>query len=335
MKVAVGTYTGNGTSQSITGLGALAGTATLSPALGGVIIKAPGSISSNDGNGVIRLGTMTGDKTKDIFSIDSVYSNVITSLDADGFSVGSGGRGNTNGRTYCYVAWEADDTDSSIGSYTGNGADNRVIPTGLDDHDLVIIVAEHVFTRPVWRTTLMSGDVTMTFENDANLTNCIEDQAAGDFEVGTDGFVNANAQTYHFAAFKISDVLNVLTWTGNGADNRSITGAGFQPTFAVVGRLDGDAVFHRFGGQVGDASQAFDWEAETNRIQAFESDGFQVGSADSVNKNGIAIWSFVMTDGESAPAVVESETAASAFLPVYGATQGGPHITSSPEMMVY
>lgn len=293
MNVKTGTYTGNGSTRSITGVG-------FDTSLGGVIIKGLGTPRS----GCIRTGSMAGDKTKDLFIFGATFTGGITSLDSDGFSLGTNGAVNANGATYYWVAWAADDVDSSIGTYTGNASDDRTIATGISDHDMILIYGENSSGAPVWRSTLMTGDQTMTFGNNANLTNSIQDQSAGDFEVGTGNDVNASGQTYHFAAFKDSTVFKVLTWTGNATDDRNITGVGFQPTCAFVGHFDAStstdrAVFCRFGAQAGDNSQALDWTAETNRIQNFISDGIQVGSAANVNKSSVSIWAFFMTDGQT------------------------------------
>ena len=70
--------------------------------------------------------------------------------------------------------------------------------------------------------------------------------------------VNRTGTTYHYVAWnEIPGKVDVGTYTGNGADNRNITGVGFQPDFVMVqtnsdrphgadgGALDGDGALDR------------------------------------------------------------------------------------------
>jgi hypothetical protein len=90
------------------------------------------------------------------------------------------------------------------------------------------------------------------------------------------------------------DALGAITKTGsyvgNGNDNRSITGVGFQPDFVmVIGNVAASAV-------VATAEMGLDKSKRLSAVQvlasnliqnASEADGFQIGSADEVNGNGI------------------------------------------------
>jgi hypothetical protein len=88
---------------------------------------------------------------------------------------------------------------------------------------------------------------------------------------------------------------------GNGSDNRSITGFGFQPDFALTQFPTlGVAAALRFKDQAGDSSFLIDATgANTNRIQAFETDGFQVGTNTAVNFNANTFFSFGFKEGNS------------------------------------
>ena len=89
---------------------------------------------------------------------------------------------------------------------------------------------------------------------------------------------------------KGSSYFNTVIWTGNGADNRSITGVGFQPD-TVWYKERNSAVSHRWVDAVRGSTKLLfpnnsDAEfTDTNELQAFESDGFQVGSDGSINGN--------------------------------------------------
>jgi len=82
------------------------------------------------------------------------------------------------------------------------------------------------------------------------------------------------------AAFKVG------TYTGDGLDDRNITGVGFDPTFVIVMRLDG-AVSIRFKtAAMGVDTKKAEGALNPNEIQAFITDGFQVGTDASVNNSG-------------------------------------------------
>ena len=75
---------------------------------------------------------------------------------------------------------------------------------------------------------------------------------------------------------------------GNGVDNRSVTGVGFQPDYVIVLSEDAKEPVHRSSAQTGDTTLYFnDKGPEANHIQALQADGFQVGNNDRVNKSGV------------------------------------------------
>jgi len=90
---------------------------------------------------------------------------------------------------------------------------------------------------------------------------------------------------------KPTDYFNTVLWTGNGADDRNITGVGFQPDLVWLKERTNTS-FHLLANSIiGATPHLFSNEnlAEitdtTNRLQAFQSDGFQVGSDGTVNQN--------------------------------------------------
>src|SRR5205809_152727 len=79
------------------------------------------------------------------------------------------------------------------------------------------------------------------------------------------------------------------SYTGNGVDNRSITGVGFTPDYVVVMAEGSKRAVQRSSAMTGDTSFQFDASGPTvNLIQAFNADGFQVGSDARVNTSGSA-----------------------------------------------
>jgi hypothetical protein len=92
--MATGSYTGNGTSQSISSLG-------FQPEV--VWIKA----DDTNYSGAMSTSTMGSNKTKTLEGTGTLHSGSITSLDSDGFSVGSGTDVNADTVTYYWTAFDA------------------------------------------------------------------------------------------------------------------------------------------------------------------------------------------------------------------------------------
>ena len=88
-----------------------------------------------------------------------------------------------------------------------------------------------------------------------------------------------------------SQYFNTAIWSGDGTDDRSITGVGFQPD-TVWYKERNNAVSHRWVDAVRgigkelyvDLSNA-EFSA-SNELQAYESDGFQIGNDVSINASG-------------------------------------------------
>lgn len=287
MNVKTGSYVGDGANpHAISGIG-------FQPAV--VIIKRKGASP-----GALRSSSVVTDLTKDLTVSGNMFAGGVVSFGADGFSVGADARVNTATETYFYLALQADAADLKVGTYTGNGLDDRSIPGVGFQPDFVIVY--RVDTRfAVWRSSDFATDFSLAFIN-GNAGNNIQALEADGFQVGTSADVNANLATYHYIAVKKkAGVFNTKTYTGNGADDRSLSGLGFQPTFVHTGRGDGGAPLPvaRFGAETGDASMRWNAAEATNFIQALEADGFQVGTDTSVNQNLIAYYAWAFKD--SAP----------------------------------
>ena len=85
---------------------------------------------------------------------------------------------------------------------------------------------------------------------------------------------------------KAGSDLAVGSYTGNAADNRSISGVGFQPDWLLTLGDGSNSVF-RPGTLAGDNSYRITGSVVIpNRVQALQPDGFQIGSNVDVNQNG-------------------------------------------------
>ena len=89
---------------------------------------------------------------------------------------------------------------------------------------------------------------------------------------------------------KPSDYFNTVLYTGDGNDDRSITGVGFQPDFLWIKERDqtrGHALQDSTRGAtkyIGTHTSSGE-NTNANGVQAFESDGFQLGTDSDINLN--------------------------------------------------
>ncbi len=274
IRVASGSYSGNGSdNRAITGVG-------FQPDV--VIVK------SDDNSGVaeIRTSTMAGDNTKPMTGATALASNLIQSLDANGFTLGSSNAVNRNGRAYHWVAMKSYTGHMALGSYTGNGASKSVTGLGFSPEYAIVLPAGA--QTAMQRMSAMTH--TFTFGADTGITTGITSLDSNGFTVGSSATVNSNGATYHYVAWDQDvDEMATTSYTGTGVSH-AITGVGFQPAFVMVHANDtatGRAGAMRSSSLTGTASQLFTQTTnESTGITALQSDGFQVGTSATVNNNG-------------------------------------------------
>ncbi len=283
--VTVGTYTGNGTTQTISGLG-------FTPNF--VFVKnAPTAVSA-----VYNLDESYGDSSS-YFSATANLTTAITSLASGQFAVGASNTANTSAIVYFYAAFggSAAHTASGTfqmasGSYVGNAAIQTIGNLGFAP-DLVIIKG-NTTTAGAFRTRMMGGDSTAYLDAaTANFTLGITSLNNDSFTIGTNVVVNTNAITYYWTAY--GNAWNPDTNTGaadftigayygNGIDSRNITRLPFQPNFVAVKLSGATAGVFRTSDQTGDLSSYYSATAEAaNIVQSLTADGFQIGTAANVN----------------------------------------------------
>jgi hypothetical protein len=183
-----------------------------------------------------------------------------------------------------------------VGSYVGNGVDSRSI-TGVG-------------LQPVWAVTLgdgddsifrpgpLTGDASYSMTGTTSVPNDIQALEANGFQVGNSADVNQSGVTYHYIVWATSTHVKTTSYTGNGADNRSITGVGFQPLMVWIKRDDAQQPVWRPASLAGDSTLF--WAAtaaNSNRIQALQADGFQVGTQAQVNNSGATHYYLALRDG--------------------------------------
>jgi hypothetical protein len=245
-------YTGNGSSQSITGVG-------FQPDL--VWIKNRATTNSN------RLTDAVRGATKELYSdltgAEYTDAQALTSFNSDGFSVGNvqGVNGNTNG----LVSWNwnaggsnATNTSGTITStvranttsgfsivtWTGTGS-NATVGHGLGVAPAMIInkprnAADNWIS---WHTALGStGYIYLNLTNASATGATVWNSTLPTstvFSVGTSSNVNSSAQTmvsYCFAA--VAGYSAFGSYTGNGSADGPFIFTGFRPRWVMIKRSD-------------------------------------------------------------------------------------------------
>ena len=266
-----GSYTGNGTdNRAITGVG-------FQPDV--VFVKCDcGQMAA------VRTSTMAGDATKVISNTGTLQADHVQSLDADGFTIGASSRVNMAGATYYWVAMKAG-TYLSVGSYVGDGTDNRSI--GGIAFQPVWVMTMGDGDESWFRPSTLAGDASYRVEGLDSFTNRIQAIEPNGFQIGSNVNVNELGTTFHYIAWRgAAGIVTDSTYVGDGTDNRSVTGVGFPPQFAWVKRNDNSASTWHPASISGDLSLLWDAAAAANNIQMIEADGFQLGTHTRVNTSG-------------------------------------------------
>jgi len=266
----VGTYTGNGTSQSISSMG-------FAPDL--VIVKDQAGANY----AVFRTKLMKGNTTAYFSGVANVAGS-ITSMDNDGFSVGADASANTNGTTYTYQAfgnaWNPEDNtgaaDFAIGAHTGNATDDRNIVRMPFQPNLVAIKAPNANTG-VLRTSAQSGDLSVPFDSNLEAANYTQALNSDGFQVGSSGLVNPSLLLANWFAFKASNTMVVNNYTGTGSA-QNITTVGFNPNLVWVKTTGTNSAVFRPSTIVGDSTLFVNnASAASDRITGMLSNGFSIG----------------------------------------------------------
>ena len=238
-------WTGNGSSQSISGLG-------FSP--NWVWGKERSSSSSNE-----LLDTIRG-ATKFIMSnstaAQSTSSQGLQSFDSNGFSVGNDGAWNQSSETYVGWSWKANtvpaiNTDGtiqsivsanqaagfSIVSYTGNGNSAATVGHGLSAKcDLVIIKGLDSADKWIVQLPQLGDNARMALEGTAGKTDDSTTAQAGNasyFGIGGDNSVNKSNEGFIAYCFhSVSGYSSIGSYTGVSSGVTITTG--FRPSFMFI-----------------------------------------------------------------------------------------------------
>ncbi len=178
-----GEYDGNGTSQSITGLGFRPEWVLFADeGDGSAVVHMP-----QPANLTFRLDNGTG------------VTDGVSSLDADGFTLGGRPFVNASGRHFHYVAWRSAPGSIATGNYVGDGDPNRQVsglaltPSYVMTHRLNSVVMQRFASLPT--------GVALPVIAQTPIADTIKGFSANAFSLGAANEVNELGSDYTFTAF--------------------------------------------------------------------------------------------------------------------------------------
>lgn len=148
-------------------------------------------------SGICKMTSMGGTVSKVLTGGNR--TNAITSLDADGFSLGNEVPNNVNvtGRTYHFFAFKQAIGTIFQTSYVGNGIDDRDIVQGDPFAPKMVVVIKRTSEEACFRLTPAAVNQSWGFSG-FELTNRIQNFNADGFEIGTNADVNTNLADYDY-----------------------------------------------------------------------------------------------------------------------------------------
>jgi hypothetical protein len=249
-------YTGNGGTQSITGVG-------FQPNM--TWIKGRSFADNHFITDSVRGVTKT--IFPDLTAAEETQSGALTAFGSDGFSVGSMAEGNTNGATICSWNWLAGTSVSgtstgsgtgkaysgsvnttsgfSIIKYLGNGSSGHTIPHHLSAVPQFIVVKslDRGTNWITYQAPLGAGKFLRLNQTNAESTSSSRwndtTPTSTVFTVGNDGDLNNNDEDY--IAYIIANVQGyskVGSYTGNGNADGPFVYTGFKPAYVMLKRTD-------------------------------------------------------------------------------------------------
>jgi hypothetical protein len=248
------TYTGNGTSLSVTGVG-------FQPDL--IWIKDRSNARAHVlQNAIAGFSQYLQSNATDA---ETTASSGVTAVGSDGFTVGTQLAWNSNTETYVAWNWNAGGSNAtntsgtitstvranttsgfSIVTYTGTGS-NATVGHGLGvAPSMVIVKCRNNAGQwwPVWHTSLTSGAYILALQRtDAqgsypNIFNSTIPTSSV-FSVGTSG--DSNGSTFTYVAYCFAPVAGYSafgSYTGNGSTDGVFVYTGFRPSFILTKRTD-------------------------------------------------------------------------------------------------
>ena len=317
----VETYQGNGGTQSLTGYG-------FTPSMiwfkGRTVAYDHGLYDSVRGGGSLIYPSLS--------QAASTVTNGVLSFDSSGVTVGSNNKANASDSTYVGWAWKANpiptiNTDGTIQSivsanqasgfsivkYTGNATSGATVGHGLSNAPDVVIAKGLSGSGSSWWVrdkNVSSTDVLELNSSNAqaNYSSVFNntDPTSTVVTLGS-GDTNRNNETQILYCFhSIAGFSKMGTYTGTGATH-AITGVGFQPDWIMGKEVDGVDSWEMVDSARGINKMVYangaNAEVTNTNFTSFDSDGFTLSSATSINENGKTYIYMAFKENPAQPAI--------------------------------
>ena len=276
-----GSYTGTGSSQSITGVGFSAGV---------ILIKADGNYCA-----VIASSSMTAGYAKKTVGTNALGTGMVSTIDADGFTVGTADETNKSGVTYYFVAWE-DDASLDVGSYTG---DPGTVAVGFRPAMVWLMGDEGGWPDYAAYALDGAGD-SFDFNFGGATQDYIGPFTATGFTVGD--ALNTTSETYHYVAFKNDADVTESSYSGTNSSGTEITAPGASQHFVITkSGLNENGWFKTPDMDATESSKFSATSPTTNAISGLTASGFELGTNSEVNGSAKTIYYFATKGGTVLP----------------------------------
>ena len=240
-------YTGNGGTQTITGVG-------FQPDFTWIKGRNAGG-ESHRLTDVVR-GTGYNLRTNSSSAQDS-SSNTLTSWNSDGFAVGANDASNKNTKNFASWNWKETATAGfDIVSYTGNGSAGKTVAHNLGVVPQMIIVKRYNDGTASWMVYHHKLGTTNPSDKYLSLdTTAAQDNGGWNstmptssvFTVSADQRVNANGASYIAYVFAEKQGYSKFrSYLGNGSANGTFVYTGFKPAFVITKKINSTSVWTMF-----------------------------------------------------------------------------------------
>tara|TARA_B100000809_G_scaffold178002_1_gene175575 strand:- start:386 stop:1930 length:1545 start_codon:yes stop_codon:yes gene_type:complete len=266
---AYGEYTGNGNASVFNGVG-------FQPDL--IMIKSEGATQA-----VIVTKDMTVGETKPMGSSAANSIGRITTINSDGFSLGTHAEVNSNGIVYQWIAFQ-DGGDIKIGTYLGTGSQTTIDTIGFKP-EMIWFWGDGASSRDNATMYLKSNsEKTDRMKNGARSNNMIGNFSANGYSTGTSSTYGAfrSGINYYYIAFNAGIHFEFGGYNnGNPVDGKTKTLAGSWKADLIItnGAINNLRPVFKTGTMIGDETLAFSSTAVfANGIQSITSTGFTLGT---------------------------------------------------------
>lgn len=249
---------------------------------------------------VFRTSAHNGDSTSYLANAVSNATGLIKSFTATGFTIGTTAGVNTQSVIYHYTAIrKGGGINLEVGYYTGNGVDDRSIG-GLSFQPDFVYIKRNGASNGIFRDSLEVGDLSHQPTANSNAVDCIQALNSNGFQIGTNALVNTNTNRYEYFALKTNNFFKVGTYTGNGQNNRTITGVGFSSDLLIIKRDGANSLGFRDSSVVGDLTASFsNGNYGAGTITSVNNDGFVINNVSTVNTNALVYHYFALAKGST------------------------------------